>query len=46
LDRSLQKRPNQNGAIADLQKGRMVEIKVRKGEPKAVAEWVKVQVLP
>ena len=46
LDRSLQKRPNQNGAIADLQKCRMVEIKVRKGEPKAVAEWVKVQVLP
>jgi hypothetical protein len=45
LDRSLQKQPNQNGAIADLQQGRTVEIKVRKGEPKMVAEWIKVQVV-
>jgi hypothetical protein len=45
LDRSLQKQPNQNGAIADLQQGRTVEIKVRKGEPKTVAEWIKVQLL-
>jgi hypothetical protein len=43
LDRSLQKQPNQNGAIADLQQGRKVEIKLRKGEPKADAEWIKVQ---
>ena len=46
LDRSEQKQPNQNGAINDLQKGRKIEIKVRKGEPKVVAEWIKVQVGP
>ncbi len=46
LDRSEQKQPNQNGAINDLQKGRKIEIKVRKGEAKAVAEWIKVQVGP
>ena len=46
LDRSEQKQPNLNGAINDLQKGRKVEVKIRKGEPKAVAEWIKVQVGP
>jgi len=46
LDRSEQKQPNQDGAINDLQKGRKVEVKIRKGEPKAVAEWIKVQVGP
>lgn len=46
LDRSEQKQPNKNGAINDLKKGRKVEVKVRKGEPKAVAEWIKVQVGP
>ena len=45
LDRSQQKQPNQKGAIADLQQGRKVEAKLRKGEPKAVAEWIKVQVV-
>lgn len=44
LDRSPQKQPNRSGAIADLQQGRKVEIKLRKGEPKPVAEWIKVQV--
>jgi hypothetical protein len=44
LDRSLQKQPNRSGAIADLQQGRKIEIKLRKGEPKPVAEWIKVQV--
>ena len=44
LDRSLQKQPNRSGAMADLQQGRRVEIKLRKGEPKSVAEWIKVQV--
>ena len=44
LDRSLQKQPNRSGEIADLQQGRKVEIKLRKGEPKPVAEWIKVQV--
>jgi len=43
LDRSLQKQPNGSGAMADLQPGRKVEIKLRKGEPKPVAEWIKVQ---
>jgi hypothetical protein len=45
LDRSLQKQPNQKGAISDLQQGRKVEIKLRKGEPKAIAEWIKVQIV-
>ena len=46
LDRSPQKQPNQNGAIDDLKRGRKVEVKLRKGEPKAVAEWIKVQISP
>jgi len=46
LDLSQQKQPNRTGAISDLQQGRKVEVKVRKGEPKAVAEWIKVQVGP
>ncbi|THJ24918.1 MAG: hypothetical protein CAF45_003775 [Nitrospira sp. CG24E] len=46
LDLSQQKQPNRNGAINDLQQGRRVEVKVRKGDPKAVAEWIKVQVSP
>jgi len=45
LDRSLQKQQNQKGAISDLQQGRKVEIKLRKGEPKEVAEWIKVQIV-
>jgi len=45
LDRSPQKLPNQNGAISDLRQGRKVEVKLRKGESKAVAEWIKVQVV-
>jgi hypothetical protein len=44
LDRSLQKQPNQSGGISDLQPGRRIEVKLRKGEPKPVAEWIKVQV--
>jgi hypothetical protein len=44
LDRSLQKQPNRSGAMADLQQGRKVEIKLRTGEPKPVAEWIKVEV--
>jgi len=46
LDRSEQKQPNQNGAVGDLQKGRKIEVKIREGEPKAIAEWIKVQVGP
>lgn len=46
LDRSAQKQSNQNGAINDLQTGHKIEIKVRKGEPKVVAEWIKIQVGP
>ena len=45
LDLSPQKQTNQKGAIGDLQQGRKVEIKLRPGEPKAVAEWIKVQVV-
>jgi hypothetical protein len=44
LDRSLEKQPNRSGTMADLQPGRKVEVKLRKGEPKPVAEWIKVQV--
>ncbi|HEY7657246.1 MAG TPA: hypothetical protein VH881_10315 [Burkholderiales bacterium] len=44
LDRSLQKQPNRSGTMADLQRGHRVEIKLRKGEPTPVAEWIKVQV--
>jgi hypothetical protein len=44
LDRSLQKQTNRSGTMADLQQGRTVEIKLRKGEAKPVAEWIKVQV--
>ena len=46
LDLSQQKQSNRTGAITDLQQGRKVEVKVRKGDPKAVAEWIKVQVGP
>jgi hypothetical protein len=46
LDRSLQKQPNRSGAFADLRQGRKVEIKLRKGEAKAVAEWIKVEAAP
>jgi hypothetical protein len=46
LDRSEQKQPNQNGTIDDLRKGRKIEIKIRKGEPKVIAEWIKVRVGP
>jgi hypothetical protein len=43
LDRSLDKQPNRSGAAADLQRGRKVEIKLRRGEPGPVADWIKVQ---
>ena len=44
LDRSLDKLPNRSGAIADLQPGRRIEIKLRKGELRPVAEWIKIQI--
>jgi len=44
LDRSLDKLPNRSGAIADLQQGRRIEIKLRKDELRPVAEWIKVQI--
>lgn len=44
LDHNLQKQPNRSGAITDLQQGRRVEIKLRKGEPKPVAEWIKIEI--
>jgi hypothetical protein len=46
IDRSPEKQPNQPGALRDLQQGRKVEVKPRSGEPQAVAEWIKVQVVP
>ena len=46
IDRSPEQQPNQPGALRDLQQGRKVEVKPRSGEPQAVAEWIKVQVIP
>jgi hypothetical protein len=43
VDRSPQKQPNYIGALADLQRGRKVEIKLGEGAASAIAEWIKVQ---
>ncbi len=43
IDRSLQKQRNQAGTLADLQRGRKVEIKLGEGAAKAIAKWIKVQ---
>ena len=44
LDRSKLKLPNLRGRLADLQKGRRVEVKYADPETKLVAEWVKVEI--
>lgn len=48
LDRSKLRMPNQYGTFADLQKGRMVEVKYEdradKDKGKGPAEWIKVQI--
>ena len=43
IDRSAQKQRNQTGTLADLQRGRKVEIKPGEGAGQAVAKWIKVQ---
>jgi len=43
IDRSAQKQRNQTGTLADLQRGRKVEIKPDEGAGQAVAKWIKVQ---
>jgi hypothetical protein len=43
IDRSQQKLSNQTGTLADLRRGRKVEIKLGEGTAKAAATWIKVQ---
>jgi hypothetical protein len=44
LDRSRQKLKNEKGTMADLRKGRRVEVKFASGDAPSTAEWVKVEV--
>lgn len=44
LDRSKLKMTSTKGAVADLQKGRKVEVKYEDAERKTGAEWVKVEI--
>lgn len=44
LDRSKLKLPNLRGRLADLQRGRRVEVKYADPETKLIAEWVKVEI--
>ena len=44
LDRSKLKLPNLRGRLADLQKGRRVEVKYADPETRLLAEWVKVEI--
>lgn len=44
LDRTRLKLPNQTGSFADLQKGRVVEVKLQGPERRPVADWVKVEI--
>lgn len=43
LDRSKLKLPNLRGRLADLQRGRRVEVKFADPETRLLAEWVKVE---
>lgn len=43
LDRSKLKLPNLRGRLADLQKGRRIEVKYLDPDSRQVAEWVKVE---
>jgi hypothetical protein len=44
LDRSKLKLPNLRGRLADVQRGRRVEVKYADPETRLVAEWVKVEI--
>jgi len=44
LDRSKLKQSNVTGTVADLQKGRRVEVKYEGPGPAPVADWVKVEI--
>jgi hypothetical protein len=44
LDRSKLKKTNLTGRFADLQKGRMVEVKYESPERRDAADWVKVEI--
>ena len=43
IDRSPQKQRNQTGTVADLQRGRKVEVNLGEGAAKVIAKWIKVQ---
>jgi len=45
LDRSKLQLTNQKGAFADLQTGRMIEVKHKDNDPEGPVEWIKVQVI-
>lgn len=44
LDRTKLKQANVTGSLADLQKGRRVEVKYEDPAQRAIADWVKVEV--
>lgn len=44
LDRSTLKLPNLRGRLADLQRGRRVEVKYADPETRLIAEWVKIEI--
>jgi hypothetical protein len=44
LDRSRLKLPNRTGTLADLQRGRTVEVKPQQDALGTAAEWIKVEV--
>ena len=46
LDRSKIKQPNLRGLFADLQKGRLVEVKYLDVDRRQIADWIKVEVGP
>ena len=44
LDRTKIKQPNLRGVFADLQKGRVAEVKYLDPEHRQIADWVKVEI--
>jgi hypothetical protein len=46
LDRSKQKLASAKGEVAELKKGRKVEVKYADAERKTGAEWIKVEIAP
>jgi hypothetical protein len=44
LDKSKLGVTNEVGTVSDLQAGRRVEVKYKGNDPKAAAEWIKVEI--